>query len=153
MPARTELPPLLVIDASVGVKWVVDEVDSDRAASLIAGRQLVVPGLFWVEAANALAAKLRRSELGRAQAQDAWYDLSQAPLATRPATPESISPALSLAQDLGHPVYDCVYLALALAENCQMVTADKRFAEIVRIQPSLAERVILLSDIVVDRNI
>ena len=147
MPALNELPAVLVVDASVGVKWVVDEIGSEIAAGLIAGRRLLVPDLFWIETANALSAKVRRSELTRAQARDAWHDLSQAPVLTRPATPESLTPALGLAQDLGHPVYDCVYLALAVSENCRVVTADRRFADVVRAQPSLAGMLILLDEV------
>ncbi len=148
MPALGELPPMLVVDASVGVKWVVDETGSDLAAALIAGRRLLVPDLFWVEAANALAAKVRRSEMNRAQARDAWYDLSHAPVLSHRATPDSLAPALTLAQDIGHSVYDCLYLALAVAEYCRVVTADRRFAEVVRLHPYLADSLILLDEIV-----
>ena len=35
--------------------------------------------------------------------------------------------ALALAADLRHPVYDCLYLALALRERTCVVTADKSF--------------------------
>jgi predicted nucleic acid-binding protein len=35
--------------------------------------------------------------------------------------------ALTIARALGHPIYDCVYLALAEAENKPLVTADARF--------------------------
>ena len=36
--------------------------------------------------------------------------------------------ALSLAVEIGHPIYDCVYLALALHHETHVVTADRRFA-------------------------
>lgn len=147
MPALGDLPPVLVIDASVGVKWVVDEIGSEMATALVAGRRLLVPDLFWVETANALAAKVRRSELSRAQAQDAWHDLSQAPVISRPATPDTLAPALGLAQDIGHSVYDCLYLSLALAEKCCVITADRRFADVVKVHPYIADSLILLDNI------
>ena len=147
MPVLGDLPPVLVVDASVGVKWVVNETGSDVATALIGGRRLLVPDLFWIEAANALAAKVRRSELNRAQARDAWHDLSQAPVLSQPTTPETLAPALALAQDLGHSVYDCLYLALAVTEACRMVTADKRFADVVRLHPFLADSLFLLEEI------
>ena len=147
MPGLHDRSPVLVVDASVGVKWVVDEIGSEMATALIAGRRLLVPDLFWVETANALAAKVRRSELSRAQAQDAWQDLSRAPVMSRPVTPDSLAPALGLAQDIGHPVYDCLYLAMAVAEKCHVVTADRRFAEVVRRHPCLAESLLLLGEI------
>lgn len=34
--------------------------------------------------------------------------------------------ALVLASRTGHPVYDCLYVALALRRRCQLVTADRR---------------------------
>ena len=57
------LPDTVVVDASVGLKWVIDELGSDAAVALVAGRALVTSALFWVEAANVLATKERRGEL------------------------------------------------------------------------------------------
>jgi len=34
--------------------------------------------------------------------------------------------AFALAHELDHPVYDCVYLALAEVEDARLVTADRR---------------------------
>jgi len=147
MPALADLPPMLVVDASVGIKWIVEETNSDQAIALIAGRRLLVPDLFWVETANALAAKVRRLELTRGQARDAWHDLTRAPLLSRKTTAESVSSAFGLAQDLAHPVYDCLYLALALHEDCRMVTADHRFAQVVSGHASLAGALVILSEI------
>jgi predicted nucleic acid-binding protein len=36
--------------------------------------------------------------------------------------------ATNLAIDLGHPLKDCIYLALAMELGCDLVTADARFA-------------------------
>jgi len=36
------------------------------------------------------------------------------------------------ADTLGHPAYDCTYLALAQAMNCELVTADETFVRKVR---------------------
>jgi predicted nucleic acid-binding protein len=36
--------------------------------------------------------------------------------------------ALDLAVDYRHPVYDCLYLALANELGCKVITADRRFA-------------------------
>lgn len=135
----------LVVDASVGLKWVIDEVGSDEAVQLLdAGPHLLTPALFWVEAANALATKVRKGELSQASANDAWRDLSEAPIETLALTPETLSPALALAHDLRHPIYDCCYLAAAIAHDCQVATADRRFIEAVSAHPNLAKRVRLV---------
>lgn len=39
-----------------------------------------------------------------------------------------IDAALQLAIDLNHPIYDCLYLALAIRLDTHVVTADRRFA-------------------------
>jgi predicted nucleic acid-binding protein len=56
--------------------------------------------------------------------------------------------ALAIAHDLAHPIYDCCYLALAIEEDAIVVTADRRFRSAVAAHPSLADRVVLLRDIV-----
>jgi predicted nucleic acid-binding protein len=143
------LPPSVVIDASVGLKWVVDEPGSDAAVALVVARSLITSGLFWAEAANALATKGCRGELDRAAVEDAWRDLARAPLEVVPLEPEGIHAALALAADLGHPVYDCCYLAVALARGTVIVTADRRFRGLVEPYPSLAAHVMHLDQLAI----
>ncbi len=45
--------------------------------------------------------------------------------------------AAGLANTLGHPVYDCLYLAAAIRENTWVVTADSRFRAVVEQSPAL----------------
>lgn len=118
------LPRRIVVVASVGLKWVVDEEGSDVAVALIAGRLPVTPVLFWVEAANALASKGRRGELDPASVGDAWRDLARAPVETAPLDLPAVRSALDLAVALRHPIYHCCYLAVALAR----ATSPKRMA-------------------------
>ena len=131
----------LVVDASVGLKWVVDEVGSDEAFALLLGRRLIVPALFWVEAANALASKVRRGDLDRSDASDAWLDLEEAPVETVPITKELVRASLEVAHDLRQPIYDCLYLALAISSEATLVTADARLLTRVVTRPALARRV------------
>ena len=127
------LPPSIVVDAGVGLKWVVNEPGSAAAVTLLPGWLVLIPSLFWVEAANALATKSRRGELDRSDALDAWRDLVQAPLEVLPLNPDSVRSALEIAQDLGHPVYDCCYLAAALDLGTLVITADRRFCRAVEL--------------------
>ncbi|MDA0664720.1 MAG: type II toxin-antitoxin system VapC family toxin [Proteobacteria bacterium] len=117
-----------VVDASVAVKWVVNEPYSDQAAALLAGnRVLCAPEMIYAETANALWAMARRGDFGRDSLRDALDLLLEAPIAI-PATMRQLAPAAArLALDLDHPAYDCFYLALALQEQRPMVTADRRF--------------------------
>jgi predicted nucleic acid-binding protein len=50
-----------------------------------------------------------------------------APVASTPIEPY-VGKALALAVEANHPVYDCVYLALALQRHTHVVTDDRRFA-------------------------
>lgn len=115
-----------VIDASIAVKWVIPEVLSERADRLRAGDDdLIAPDLLLVEAANALWKKTSRGEISPAEADAAFDLLRQSGIDLRP-TPPVVTPALQLARRLAHPVYDCVYLALAAQERATVVTADRR---------------------------
>jgi predicted nucleic acid-binding protein len=134
-----------IVDASVGVKWVVDETDTDVARSL-ATCQLHAPNLFPIECANILWKKVRIRDLTRRNALDYLDLLQQAPVAIVPAY-DLMAEALELALDLQHPVYDCVYLALALQRGVPLVTADQRLAIAARKFRKTKHVVILLSEI------
>jgi predicted nucleic acid-binding protein len=108
----------------------------------------VTSALFWAEAGNAIATRVRRGEIDRVRGNDARRDLQGAPLRTRPLDGNAVFAALTIAHDLAHPNYDCCYPALALEEDAVVVTADRRFQSAVVAHPSLAARVVLLRDIV-----
>jgi len=116
----------IVVDASVAVKWVIPEELSDQAESL-RGRadRLLAPDLLLPEAANALWKKLLRREITTSEAAQAIDLLMQSGLDLRPSGP-LLGRALTLAQRLRHPVYDCIYVALAQAEGATLVSADQR---------------------------
>ncbi len=73
--------------------------------------------------------------------------LRAAPVATPLSMRRLAASSARLASDLGHPVYDCFYLALAIHENYPVVTADTRFHEKVRKHPYLADRVVHVAEL------
>ena len=115
----------LVIDASVALKWVLDEPGGAEAEALL-DEALIAPGLWLIEAANALWKRAGRGEISPDEAAERLQALLNAPVAT-PRAEDDLASALSLASQLAHPVYDCLYLALAIREDTQVVTADTRF--------------------------
>lgn len=141
------MPPTLVIDASVGLKWVIDEAGSEAAVAVAVGRGLVTSALFWAEAANVLATKERRGQLDRNGLDDAWRDLARAPIQTVALGQEGARAALGLAAELRHPVYDCCYLELALARGTVVVTADRRFRALADRHPGVAGHVVHLDEL------
>jgi len=117
---------LLVVDASVGIKWFVPEVLSPEALALRhAGHDLHVPNFFEVEIANIVWKKHRRGELNRVDAEDIVTQLVLLPL-TRHAESPLLASALDLAVQSQRTVYDCLYLALAKQLGGVMMTADEK---------------------------
>jgi predicted nucleic acid-binding protein len=139
------IAPELVVDASVAIKWVIYEPDRDLAYGLLDGR-LLAPDLMLIECANALRSQVVRGSLKADDVQAAWSTICEAPVRISPAA-ELLNEALALGVALEHPVYDCIYLALAIATDSRVVTADRRFRAAVRQRPPLDARVVLLSEL------
>ena len=118
----------LTVDASVAVKWLIAEDDSDAARSLVArGEELHAPRLMVSEIANALWRKARLGEIERSEAAAMTAAVPEMPV--RWSADETLcADAVRLALALDRPVYDCVYLALAHRLGAPIVTADLRFA-------------------------
>jgi predicted nucleic acid-binding protein len=121
---------LIVIDASVAVKWFLPEIDSAAARALY-GEEMSAPAIWLSEVANALWHHVRVGELEEEQAHTLLVRFSKSPMISTPIERE-IEKAFALANALPHPVYDCLYLALAIHENTILITADSRFARAVR---------------------
>ncbi len=135
-----------VVDASVVVKWLVDEDYSDDATLLLdAGSTLVAPALVFAEAANALWAMRRRGDIAADELADAVAVLRAAPILHPVSMLQLTAAAARLATDLDHPVYDCFYLALAIQTQYPVVTADARFSDKVRAHPYLSDRIVHVS--------
>ena len=119
---------LFVVDASVAVKWYVPEEHSEIALLLLDDNfSRIVPRLFFSEFGNILWKKFTRAEISREDVTDAATSLRFAGL--KPMPDELLmDEAIRLACDFGHPVYDCLYLALADSLDTAMVTADQKFA-------------------------
>lgn len=116
-----------VVDASVALKWLVDEEGSDAATALLDGPALLAPELINVEIANALWRMARVGRITPSDAADALALFLRLPLRRRVADRDLAGEALRLARLLDHPVYDCLYLAQAMDAGAPVVTADRRF--------------------------
>jgi predicted nucleic acid-binding protein len=85
----------------------------------------MAPDLMAVEAANAWWKKLRRHQMEMADVQQAVTNLLALEIDWT-ASGQLIQPATRLAVELGHPVYDCLYLALAASHAASLATVDER---------------------------
>ena len=124
----------LVVDASVALRWFIEAPGSDAAIPLLGGAEpLIGPDLVIPELVTA-AWKLVQA--GEITPEHGERIASAAPssFAALIGAPVLASRAYALARDLDHPVYDCLYLALAERENSRVVTAGAtRLADSTRV--------------------
>lgn len=116
----------LIVDASVAVKWVLPEADSNKATLLRASdTDIIAPSLVIAEIGNAIWKSAMRGDMN---ATDAQHTLKIAVAHYHRLLPveDLMAAALAFATDLRHPIYDCFYLALAEREAATLITADAR---------------------------
>jgi predicted nucleic acid-binding protein len=115
-----------VVDASIVIKWFVDEVHAEAARRLQEDQyELSAPDLLWSECGNILWKKVRRRELTPDEARLIWGGLEQQPISAFPSR-LVLDLALEVAFDTNCTVYDSCYLALAMLTGCRLVTADQK---------------------------
>jgi predicted nucleic acid-binding protein len=121
-----------VLDSSVALRWVLAEVESAKAVRLRneygnGVHDLVAPDIFPSEIANGLVSAERQSRIRTGEAAIFLHDvLRTAPVLYDPSS--LLIRAMEIALSTKKAVYDCLYLALAEAEGCELVTADDQFA-------------------------
>ena len=117
----------MIVDASVAFKWFVPEPDSDRALALFDTTEpLYAPDLVLTEVSNAMWARLRKIDGDHGSAVKAAASALPRMLTLLVPVVELLPRAIELAFDLNHPIYDCIYLALAEREKAALITADLR---------------------------
>lgn len=125
-----EAPEMLVVDASVAVKWYLADGECgvpDSAALLgdhAAGRcALLAPTLLVHELLGVLVRRLPAD--ARAEALEAFYDVDVQLVAP---TRELSLEAARLVADRQISAFDSAYAGLASVLGCPLVTADRRLA-------------------------
>ena len=126
---------LIVLDASVAVKWFLPERDETLTTEALVlldrcGKneiQIIVPDLFWVEFAAVLWKAIRRGSFPKDSADAALASLSRFDFPTVPS-PKLLDRAFEIATACERTVYDCLYVALAVQTGSQLITADERLA-------------------------
>src|SRR5438105_60433 len=115
-----------VIDSSVAFKWVVPEVDTDKAVRLRddfrnAVHELLAPDVFPVEVGHALTRAERQGRVAVSQAGIHLADI----LNTLPILHASLPlllRACEISSQMRVGIYDCLYVALAERDGCDFVT-------------------------------
>ena len=115
----------IVVDASVALKWFIPEIHDTAARRLLSQYyECIAPELVLTEAVHVFTKRHRRDEMTAQTAHVSLQTLSELVSISETASLASI--ALDLAITHQRSAYDALYVALALREGCQLVTADRR---------------------------
>lgn len=130
---------VVVVDASIAIKWVLEESDSDKAETLLAewsskGMLILAPSLLAYEITNALHRKVRKGEITLDRAKEALSEISLTEIEFDFSSDFALSTrAIELANHFKLPAtYDSHYLALAERKGCDLWTADLRMWNSIR---------------------
>lgn len=140
----------LVVDASVALKWVLEEPDSHLAQALAEGdEELLMPDFWLNEATNVCWLQARKGKWTPEEAREALALLR----AQVPPTPTGDLDLHDVALDIGlainHSTYDTLYVAFAVAMGARgVVVADGPFARAMarHPDPALAAMLFPLAD-------
>jgi predicted nucleic acid-binding protein len=136
---------LYVVDASVVAKWYFPEDDCEAAARLLNPvKELIAPDLLHAEFANTLWKRLRAGAIVMDEANEMVADFVRQPVSLRPAAP-LIPMALDIGLRAGRTAYDSLYAALAVAEKCRLVTADRPLYN--ALLPERSENLLWVADV------
>lgn len=124
---------MIVLDASVAVKWLMNEKDSAEAAAFLTGDEvLVAPSLILVEVPGAVSRAWREGRLTDVNAKaacDAWQGLIGQGIVGLLSVEKVLTRAIEMSFACRHTVADCVYLAAAEEFGAEVVTADRLMFE------------------------
>lgn len=121
------------VDTSFALKLVLHEPEQARVRARWSdwsgeGVTVIAPWLFVFEAVSVLRRKVARGQMTEDEGLQAWRLLRRQ--GVRTAHPRGLLEcAWAIASALGRPTaYDSAYLALAELRECELWTADERFA-------------------------
>jgi predicted nucleic acid-binding protein len=138
----------LVADASVGLKWVLQQPDSHLAETLLAAEpDLLVPDFWLGEATNVLWLQVRRKRLTQDEARNALALLRAAVDPVNTADMNLHEVALDVGLAINHSTYDTLYVAFAIAMGATgVIVSDAPFLRTMRTHsdPDLAAMLIPL---------
>lgn len=119
-----------VLDASVALKWVLNEDDSDKAIVLLDNArnqidELIAPDFFPAECGHACFRAERKKIIATGDARKCLTAIiTDCP--TLEASIVLLRRAAAICQLWQTGFYDAIYIALAEREGCQLVTADAK---------------------------
>jgi predicted nucleic acid-binding protein len=136
----------VIVDASVVMKWFLDEPQAEAARELLEGdRPLAAPDLLYAEVGNALWKHVRRGLLSEEEAQAVLDALAEVPVAVHCAA-DLVQAAVAAAVATDCAVYDGLYVVLAVELQGVLITADRKLFERLTATP-LGRHIAALPDV------
>ncbi|MGB2726861.1 MAG: type II toxin-antitoxin system VapC family toxin [Halobacteriota archaeon] len=125
---------MIILDASVVVKWFSEEEYTDKALAIrerirVGEERVFVPDLLLYELANALK---YNPSFDANDVSDAITSIFDMDVDIVTPIPEIVNSAVTLAFEYNITVYDAFYIALAKDLELTLITADRRLCERVR---------------------
>lgn len=126
---------MVIIDTSVVYKFFDPEKGQEQALNILHrhknGEEIItVPDLLLFEIANAWSTK---TNLNSSQISTNLNDLKDAELKVEKVNFELISDAMKFSREYKISVYDAYYAVLAQKKRCNLITADIKFANKVKL--------------------
>jgi predicted nucleic acid-binding protein len=119
-----------VLDASAALCWVLPRPNSGKALKLRADFQntvheLIAPSVFSGEVASALTKAERQRLIPVGDARPLLGRVMRTPPVIHPYEP-LLDRAVDISSQTRSGLYDCLYVALAEREGCELVTDDQK---------------------------
>jgi predicted nucleic acid-binding protein len=129
-------PKLVVVDASVVLKWQLDDEEYIPQATALRNDfyalsviKAIAPHLLIYEVINGIITATRRKRLDSDKALGAIDNLIELGVELKEVEPERV---LELALEHNLSAYDAAYLALAESASCELWTGDRPFYQAVK---------------------
>jgi predicted nucleic acid-binding protein len=119
-----------VLDSSISFKWVIREAGTNKALQLRDDyrngvHELLAPDVFPLEIAHALTKAERQKRIQPPNGWAAWCAVMNDSPQLIPSLP-LVPRAYAISSQMRIGVYDCLYVALAEREGCELITADTK---------------------------
>lgn len=122
---------VVVADASVVLKWELDDEDGIQQAAALRDNyfvwgtvKIIPPQLLPYEVCNGLITAIKRKRISSDQAVQAMRDFIDLGIEFKEIEPSKL---FEVSLKYGLAAYDAAYLALAEEEKCDLWTGDKAF--------------------------
>ena len=129
-------PRLVVVDASVVLKWQLDDEEYIPQATALRNDfyalgaiKTIAPHLLVYEVINGIVSATRRKRLTSDKALEVVNNLMELGVESKTVAPGRV---LQLALEHNVSAYDAAYLALAESEGCELWTGDRPFYQAVK---------------------